>query len=42
MNNLASTYNELGRHQDALVLFEKALELLRRIFPENHPRIGVM
>jgi hypothetical protein len=42
MNNLASTYSQLGRHQDALVLKEKALEFYRRVLPENHPHIGVM
>ncbi len=42
MNNLANTYGELGRHQDALVLLEKTLEFRRRVLPENHPDIGVM
>jgi hypothetical protein len=42
MGNLALTYRELGRHQDALVLQEKTLELNRRVLPENHPKIGVM
>jgi hypothetical protein len=42
MNNLASTYSALGRHQDALVLQEKALEFLRRVLPGNHPSLGVM
>ncbi len=41
MSSLADTYGELGRHQDALVLFEKALEFRRRVLPENHPDIGV-
>jgi hypothetical protein len=40
MGNLASTYCHLGRHQDALVLQEKALEFSRRVMPENHPFIG--
>jgi hypothetical protein len=40
MNNLAATYSELGRHQDALVLQEKTLEFRRRVLPENHPGIG--
>jgi hypothetical protein len=42
MHNLAATYSDLGRHQDALVLKEKALEFQRRVLPENHPAIGVM
>jgi tetratricopeptide (TPR) repeat protein len=41
MNNLAATYNDLGRHQDALVLEEKTLEFRRRVLPENHPDIGI-
>jgi hypothetical protein len=40
MNNLADTYSALGRHQDALVMKEKALEFRRRVLPENHPDIG--
>ena len=40
MSNLANTYSELGRHQDALVLKEKTLEFFRRVLPENHPDIG--
>jgi hypothetical protein len=40
MVNLATTYNNVGRHQDALVLQEKALEIQRRVLPENHPDIG--
>ena len=41
MNNLASLYSDIGRHQDALVLKEKTLEFQRRVLPENHPDIGV-
>ena len=40
MGNLAVMYNDLGRHQDALVLEEKTLEYRRRVLPENHPHIG--
>ena len=40
MGNLAAAYSALGRHQDALVLQEKALEFYRRVLPENHPDIG--
>ncbi len=40
MGNLANTYSDLGRHQDALVMGEKALEFRRRVLPENHPEIG--
>ena len=41
MNNLAATYSDLGRHQDALVMLEKTLEFLRRVLPDNHPHIGI-
>ena len=41
MGNLANTYSALGRHQDALVMKEKALEFRRRVLPENHPHIGI-
>ncbi len=40
MNNLAGTYVALGRHADALALQLKALELVRRVLPEDHPEIG--
>jgi hypothetical protein len=40
MANLANTYSALGRHQDALVMKEKTLEIHRRVLPENHPSIG--
>jgi len=40
MNNLSGCYRQLGRHQDSLVMAEKALEFRRRVLPENHPQIG--
>ena len=40
MENLAITYCSLGRHQDALALQEKALEVFESA--KNHPHIGVM
>ena len=40
MSNLAMTYSALGRHADALALFEQVLEFLRRVLPANHPDIG--
>ncbi len=40
MRNLALTYSALGRHQDALMMKEKTLELLLSVLPENHPDIG--
>jgi len=40
MTSLANTYSALGRHEDALVLQERALEFRRRVLPENHPDIG--
>jgi hypothetical protein len=44
MDNLAVAYSALGlgRHQDALVMAEKALEFRRSVLPENHPDIGSM
>jgi hypothetical protein len=40
MGNLAGTYSALGRHADALALFEQVVELWRRVLPANHPDIG--
>ena len=40
MNALAGTYNDLGRHKDALAMCEKALEFQRRVLPADHPEIG--
>jgi hypothetical protein len=40
MNNLAQTYCDLGRHADALVMQENALEHFRRVLPTDHPDIG--
>ena len=40
MGNLAVTYSDLGRHEDALAMQERVLEFRRRVLPENHPIIG--
>ena len=40
MSNLANSYSDLGRHQEALEMGEKMLEFRRRVLPENHPDIG--
>ena len=40
MNNLASTYGDLGRHADALAMRERVLEFQRRVLPADHPDIG--
>ena len=40
MNNLALSYSDLGRHDEALEMREKTLEFFRRVLPENHPSIG--
>ena len=40
MGNLAMTYCNLGRHEDALAMRERVLEFSRRVLPENHPDIG--
>jgi tetratricopeptide (TPR) repeat protein len=38
MGKIASTYNELGRLQEAVALQEKSLEEMRLCFPDNHPQ----
>ena len=40
MNNLALSYSDLERHQEAAEMKEKTLEFRRRVLPENHPDIG--
>ena len=40
MTSLASSYAVLGRSDDALVMYERALEFRRRVLPENHPDLG--
>ncbi len=40
MGNLAIKYYKLGRHADALAMFERALEFQRRVLPADHPDIG--
>jgi hypothetical protein len=40
MSHLATTHQALGRHADALALFEQELEFQRRVLPGNHPNIG--
>jgi hypothetical protein len=40
MGNFATTYSALGRHADALAMFERALEFKRRMLPADHPDIG--
>ena len=40
MYNLAVSYSDLGRHEEALEMREKTLEFFRRVLPENHPDIG--
>jgi hypothetical protein len=40
MGNLACSYSDLGRHDDALAMEERVLEFRRRVLPENHPSIG--
>jgi hypothetical protein len=40
MSQLAWTYSDLGRHEDALAMKERVLELRCRVLPENHPDIG--
>jgi hypothetical protein len=40
MGNLAVSYSDLGRHEEALAIEERVLEFRRRVLPENHPDIG--
>ena len=40
MTNVALTYSALGRHEEALVLYEAVLEFRLRVLPEGHPHIG--
>jgi hypothetical protein len=40
MNNLALTYSILGRHEDALAFIQTAINLLRRVLPDDHPLLG--
>jgi hypothetical protein len=40
MNNLGEAYFVVGRHQDALKLREKTLQLRQRVLPDNHFQIG--
>jgi tetratricopeptide (TPR) repeat protein len=35
---IASSYDELGRHREAVALQENCVEEMRLLFPENHPR----
>jgi hypothetical protein len=40
MNNLARTYSDLGRHEDALKMKEDVLEFERRVLPPDHRDIA--
>ena len=40
MSNLATSYGDLGRHNEALAMRESVLEFRRRVLPENHPSRG--
>ena len=42
MHNLGTSYSDVGRHEDAVVLHKQTLDLRRRVLPENHPEIGCM
>ena len=37
---LAAVFLQQGRHDDALLLQEKVLDVLRRVLPEDDPKIG--
>jgi len=38
---LAAIFNDQGRHDEAVVIWEADLKYRRRVLPENHPHIGV-
>jgi hypothetical protein len=40
MGNLALSFSDIGRHDDALELLEKVLEFRLRVLPKDHPDIG--
>jgi hypothetical protein len=40
MNNLAVSYSKLGRHEEALAMRLRVLELYRRVLPETDHEIG--
>jgi hypothetical protein len=40
MVNLAKSFGDLGRHDHALVLEERALDFFRRVLPEDHLYTG--
>ena len=40
MANLGTLYEKEGKHQEASDLFVKALQLLHRLLPPNHPTFG--
>jgi tetratricopeptide (TPR) repeat protein len=39
--NLAVLYQDIGRHQDALVLLENSFEFRRRTLPQMDPELGL-
>ena len=40
LNNIGSSYDDLGKHQEALEYYKKALEMRQKSLPENHPDIA--
>ena len=40
MYNLANTYNWLNRLDEAVRLYEDALDIRKRVLQSNHPKIG--
>ncbi len=38
---LAAMFNDQGRHDEAVVIYEAVLKYWQRALPENHPHIGV-
>ncbi len=40
LSDIGGKFCSLGQRQDALMFLEQALEVLRRVLPENDPDIG--
>jgi hypothetical protein len=40
MYNLADSYYSLQRHNEAMLLWRKVLDIRQRVLPEGHPDIG--
>ena len=39
-NNIANIYDDQGKYEDALVQYQKALEIQTRVFGSDHPDVA--